>query len=213
MTRRVFLLEDDVLLHSLIKDFLEQAGYCVIGAYDTPSALEILSQESFDLLVLDVQLPGSANFETLQVVRELEIQAPVVVISVLGDIASLRKAFRIGASDYLKKPFDLEELQVRIERLLVAQKITINAHTHYENGVLCVGTERFFLTSKERQLLEFFLQHPHQVLSSDQIIANVWSYESGVDHSTLRTYIKNLRKLLGKESIHNVKGLGYYLCL
>ncbi|MFC3848494.1 copper response regulator transcription factor CrdR [Helicobacter baculiformis] len=212
MTRQLFLLEDDVLLHSLIKDFLEQAGYGVVGAYDTPSALEILAQKSFDLLVLDVQLPGSANFEVLQVVRELKIQTPVVVISVFSDIVSLRKAFSIGASDYLKKPFDLEELQVRIERLLVAQKIVINTHAYYDNGVLCVEGERFFLTSRERQLLEFFLQHPRQVLSSEQIIANVWAYESGLDDSTLRTYIKNLRKILGKQSIQNIKGLGYSFC-
>ncbi len=212
MTRQLFLLEDDVLLHSLIKDFLQQAGYGVLGAYDMPSALEILSRTSFDLMVLDVQLPASANFEALEVLRELKIQTPAVVISVLGDIASLRKAFSMGASDYLKKPFDLEELQVRIERLLVAQQIPINAHAHYENGVLCVGSERFFLTSRERQLLEFFLQHPGQVLSSAQIIANVWAYESGLDDSTLRTYIKHLRKLLGRQSIQNIKGLGYCFC-
>ncbi|WP_328590023.1 copper response regulator transcription factor CrdR [Helicobacter labacensis] len=206
------MLEDDMLLHRLIKDFLEQAGYRVVGAYDTPSALEILAKQRFDLLVLDVQLPASANFEALQVVRELKIQTPVVVISVLSDIVSLKKAFSIGASDYLKKPFDLEELQVRIERLLVAQQIAINAHARYEDGILCVGAERFFLTPKERQLLEFFLQHPHQILSTEQIIANVWAYESGLDDSTLRTYIKHLRKLLGKQSIQNIKGLGYCFC-
>lgn len=207
--KKLFLLEDDMLLHGMIKEFLERVGFGVKSAYAGVHALEILAQESFDLLLLDVQVPEMNSFETLQTLRELEIATPVIFISVLGDMASLRKAFALGASDYLRKPFDLEELQVRIERLLVAKKVQIGAHCFYEKGTLSVQGQSFFLTAKEKQLLEFFLHHKNQVVSSDQIIANVWSYESGIDQSTLRTHIKNLRKLLGKQSIQNIKGLGY----
>ncbi|WP_158655718.1 copper response regulator transcription factor CrdR [Helicobacter cynogastricus] len=206
---RLFLLEDDVPLHAVIVDFLTRVGFEVQGAYESTQALSILSCESFNLLLLDVQVPGINSFETLQALRQSHITTPTIFISVLSDMASLKKAFDLGASDYLKKPFDLEELQIRIERLLIAQKIQIGAHGFYESGVLNVCGQSFFLTSKEKQLLEFFLRNQNRILSSDQIIANVWNYESGVDDSTLRTYIKNLRKLLGKEIIQNVKGLGY----
>ncbi|WP_104682375.1 copper response regulator transcription factor CrdR [Helicobacter felis] len=206
---RLFLLEDDVPLHAVIADFLTRVGFEVQGAYESAQALSILSCESFDLLLLDVQVPGTDSFETLQALRQSHITTPTIFISVLSDMASLKKAFDLGASDYLKKPFDLEELQIRIERLLITQKVHIGPNCFYEGGTLNVRGQNFFLTSKEKQLLEFFLRHQNTILSSDQIIANVWSYESGVDDSTLRTYIKNLRKLLGKDIIQNVKGLGY----
>ncbi len=206
---RLFLLEDDVPLHAVIADFLTRVGFEVQGAYESAQALSILSCESFDLFLLDVQVPGTDSFETLQALRQSHITTPTIFISVLSDMTSLKKAFDLGASDYLKKPFDLEELQIRIERLLITQKVHIGPDCFYEGGTLNVRGQNFFLTSKEKQLLEFFLRHQNTILSSDQIIANVWSYESGVDDSTLRTYIKNLRKLLGKDIIQNVKGLGY----
>ncbi|WP_104641221.1 copper response regulator transcription factor CrdR [Helicobacter bizzozeronii] len=206
---RLFLLEDDPLLHHMVAEFLEQSGFEVRGAYDGDRALEILNQEVFDLWLLDIQVPGLDSFEALQVLRQSHINTPTIFISVLKDMASLKKAFHLGASDYLKKPFDLEELLIRIERLLIIQKVTINEDCFYEQGRLFRQDQSFILSAKEKQLLEFFLHHKNQILPNDQIIANVWSYEGSVDHSTLRTHIKNLRKLLGKEHIQNIKGLGY----
>ncbi|WP_221271762.1 MULTISPECIES: copper response regulator transcription factor CrdR [unclassified Helicobacter] len=207
--KKLFLLEDDFLLHKILAEFLENAGFAVVGAYNQAQALEILSQQSFDLLLLDVQLPEGDSFGLLETLRDLNISTPTIFISVRSDIHALRKAFAVGASDYLKKPFELEELRLRMERLLTPPKLQINPECFYENGVLHTDKPHF-LSPKEKRLLEFFIRHKNQVLASEQIIANVWDYE-GVDSSTLRSHIKNLRKLLGKEQLQNIKGLGYCL--
>ncbi|CRI34279.1 copper response regulator transcription factor CrdR [Helicobacter heilmannii] len=207
--KTLFLLEDDFLLHKALAEFLEHAGFAVVGAYNQARALEILGQQSFDLLLLDVQLPEGDSFELLETLRDLSINTPAIFISVRGDIHALRQAFGVGASDYLKKPFDLEELRLRMERLLAPPKLQINSECLYENGVLYTDKPHF-LSPKEKRLLEFFIRHKNQVLASEQIIANVWDYE-GVESSTLRSHIKNLRKLLGKECLQNIKGLGYCL--
>ncbi|BDQ27141.1 DNA-binding response regulator [Helicobacter heilmannii] len=196
-------------MHKALAEFLEHAGFAVVGAYNQARALEILGQQSFDLLLLDVQLPEGDSFELLETLRDLSINTPAIFISVRGDIHALRQAFGVGASDYLKKPFDLEELRLRMERLLAPPKLQINSECLYENGVLYTDKPHF-LSPKEKRLLEFFIRHKNQVLASEQIIANVWDYE-GVESSTLRSHIKNLRKLLGKECLQNIKGLGYCL--
>ncbi|CRF41112.1 copper response regulator transcription factor CrdR [Helicobacter ailurogastricus] len=207
--KKLFLLEDDVLLHKVLAEFLEHAGFALVGAYNQARALEILSQQSFDLLLLDIQLPESDGFGVLQTLRDLDISTPAIFISARNDIHALRRAFSVGASDYLKKPFDLEELRLRMERLLAPPKLQIGPECFYENGVLHTDKPHF-LSPKEKRLLEFFIRHKNQVLGSEQIIANVWDYE-GIDSSTLRSHIKNLRKLLGKEQLQNIKGLGYCL--
>ncbi|WP_143433484.1 copper response regulator transcription factor CrdR [Helicobacter suis] len=209
--KKLFLLEDDVLLHRMLEEFLKHAGFVVVSAYDKTPAMDILSQQHFDLLLLDVQVPEGNSFQILQILRDLNIATPAIFISVCSDMQTLRQAFHAGASDYLKKPFDLEELYLRMERLLTPPRVQINSDCFYENGVLQKADQNYFLTPKEKCLLEFFLKHKNQILGHEQIMANVWHYENEVDDSTLRSHIKNLRKLLGKDHIQNVKGLGYCL--
>ncbi|PAF48306.1 two-component system response regulator [Helicobacter sp. 12S02232-10] len=209
MKTKILLLEDDILLHKIVKEFLIELGFEVTSAFDGQNAENILLKESFNLWIFDVHVPKIIGFEILQNLRKLHIQTPVIFITALKDSLSLKKAFEIGANDYIKKPFDLEELQARIEHILKSKKIQIAPECFYEEGILSLKGKEMPLKQKEIKLLEFFLHNKGRVISKEELLNNIWSYEQIIDESTLRTYIKNLRKYLGKEIIQNIKGVGY----
>ncbi|MCQ2691624.1 copper response regulator transcription factor CrdR [Helicobacter pylori] len=208
MQKKIFLLEDDYLLSESIKEFLEHLGYEVFCAFNGKEAYERLSVERFNLLLLDVQVPEMNSLELFRRIKnDFLISTPVIFITALQDNATLKNAFNLGASDYLKKPFDLDELEVRIKRFFNDEPIEIMPNIFYHQNCLSVRGKKEILSPKTAQLLEYFLEHKGQIISSQVLENNLW--EQAIDDSTLRTYIKVLRKLLGKNCIETHKGVGY----
>jgi len=214
--RRIFLLEDDLSLNETVVDFLEEAGYSVESQIDGLEAESILYEKKFDLILLDVNVLGINGFELLESIREFGVKTPVVFITARDSLDDIERGFKYGAEDYIKKPFSLKELQIRIEAILKRYnkdssiiEISSDCHFNRDSGELISKGVVHKLSNKEAKLLELFVLHPNEILSHEQIFNEVWDYNETPSDSSLRTYIKNLRKLFPKDSIESIKKRGY----
>lgn len=211
---KILLLEDDVILQEIIEEFLIENGYEVNSFYDGEKALDAIGSSHYDLLLLDVNVPSINGFEILSYLRDIGNTTPAIYITSLAGINDLKKGFELGADDYLKKPFDLEELQVRIEHIAKANylqdEIEFNGMRFIPKAhQIYIGEKVIEMRQKEAQVLEYFVQNQGKIISCDEIIENVWEDENVPTHATIRTYIKNLRKMFDKEYFDNIKGEGY----
>lgn len=219
---KILLLEDDPILSEIIEEFLCEHGYHVALFYDGQEALDALFVDKFDILVLDINVPRLSGFELLKALKEAKIHTPTIFITSLSQINDVKKGFALGAEDYLKKPFELEELLVRIERTKKLHNIEQNEPVKLSNAIvyepfnntLFTPSQSFQLRKKEAQLLDFFLSQQNRLLSFEEIIEEVWRYDDVPTHATVRTYIKNLRSYGLEANIENIKGVGYrFKCL
>lgn len=219
---KLLLLEDDPILSEIIEEFLLENGLHVTLFYDGKEALEALFENKFDILILDINVPSLSGFELLKALKDAHISTPTIFITSLSQISDVKKGFALGAEDYLKKPFELEELLVRIERTRKLHHIEddtvikLCATIFYEpqNYSLTVSGKVYQLRKKEAHLLEYFIAQANRMVSFDEMIEEVWRYDDVPTHATVRTYIKNLRSYGLEEQIENIKGVGYrFKCL
>jgi len=214
---KILLLEDDPILSEIIEEFLVEHGLHVTLFYDGKEALDAIFEDKFDILVLDINVPSLSGFELLKTLKEANIATPTIFITSLGQINDVKKGFALGAEDYLKKPFELEELLVRIERTKKLHhieenslvKLAPNISYDPQNYQIFTPETSYKLRKKEAQLLEYFLAHQNRLLSFEEIIEEVWRFDEVPTHATLRTYIKNLRSFGLESLIENIKGVGY----
>ena len=220
--KKILLLEDDVALHETLRDFLESLGYEVMSSYDGEDARDKIYEHNFDLLLLDVNVPKLNGFELLEVVRKEADATPAIFITSLNGIADLEEGYESGCDDYIKKPFALKELQLRIETLLKREfyhhkEVFIELPNGYrfdpQNDTLLLDNTPVTLSEKERKLLKLFLQHPNRLVTHEMITQKLWEYDESISDGAVRTYIKNLRKMLGKETIVSLKKSGYQFIL
>ena len=218
MKKRILLLEDDMALSETVVDYLENLNYEVTTVYDGNSAMDEIYENSFDLLLLDVNVPDINGFEILKNARAQNITTPSIFITSLNSIVDLEHGFESGCDDYIRKPFSLKELKLRIETILKREffhqdnsKIQIDTNIFYDadNDLLVIDNEDIQLNNKDAKLLKLFLQNIEQVLSHETIYSALWDFDEEPSQTALRTYIKNLRKHLGKEKIVSIKKLGY----
>ncbi len=215
---RILLLEDDANLNETITEFLEEAGYEVESAYEGFEAEEKLYESKFDLLLLDVNTPGLNGFEVLEGARERGVDAPAIYITSLSSVDDLEKGYDSGCDDYIRKPFVLRELLIRMETLLRRgfyherkEYIEISNIIKYDiqSNLLVVDEKSVSLGNKESKLLKLFMQYQGEVLSHERIYTHLWDFDEEPSDTALRTYIKNLRKIVGKDKIVSIKKQGY----
>jgi len=214
---KILLLEDDEILNEVISSFLIQKKYSVYSVYDGEEAQEILYEKSFDLLLLDVNVPSTNGFELLSSLRYNNINTPAIFITSLNDTQDLKKGFLSGCDDYIKKPFEFDELNLRIENIKRLYKIETNSIEHisencsynFNNSLLKNHDIQYTLSKKESQVLEYFLKNRQRTISIEELGLNIWTYDDKPSDSTMRTYIKNLRKMLYRDTITTIKGVGY----
>ncbi len=216
--KKVLLLEDDITLNETVSEYLQEQGYEVVSVEDGESALDTIYENTFDILLLDVKVPNMNGFDLLKEVRLREITTPAIFITSLDSIDDLSQGYESGCDDYIRKPFALKELSMRMQTILkrdffhtINDKIEINSHIAYdvEGNVLYVDSEEIALNKKESKLLKLFLQNQNQIISHERIYDTVWDYDENASEASLRTYIKNLRKILGKNKIVSIKKQGY----
>ena len=217
MKTKILLLEDDLNLSDTVCDYLEEKGFEVICVYDGEEALSSIYENSFDLLLLDVNVPIKNGFQVLKEIRKDGNNTPAIFITSLNSMDSLEQGYSSGCDDYIRKPFELKELLIRIQTILkrefsqkseivnITETITFNSIS----SELKDADKEIKLNLKELKLLKFFLQHPNELLVHDRIYDYVWDYDEEYSDNSLRTYIKNLRKILGKDKIVSLKKLGY----
>ena len=214
---KILLLEDDVILNEIIEEFLLSLNYDVITAFDGNIAEELIYEESFDLLLFDVNIPNITGFELLKNIRQNNINIPIIFITSRHTADDVKIGFNSGCDDYIKKPFELSELQLRIENIKRLRQIDnhgqikIDNYTFYdyEKKVIIRNNEEFNLSKIESKILEYFLKNKNKTISIDEISVNNWLYDEMPESTTIRTYIKNLRKKLNDETITTLKGIGY----
>ena len=218
MKTKLLLLEDDLTLSETIVDYFEEEGFSVTAVYDGDEAQEIIYENKFDLFLLDVNVPSLSGFELLKTLRTEGNTTPAIFITSLNSMSSLEEGFESGCDDYIRKPFALKELLLRVQTIIKREfsknkdliiKIDENIIFDTNTNELKKEGEVVLLNFKEQKLLKFFLQNKDELLIHDRIYDFVWDYDEQYSDNSLRTYIKNLRKVLGKDRIVSLKKLGY----
>ncbi len=215
---KIFLLEDDVNLNDTIVEFLEEAGFEVGTAYDGDEAESMIYEKNYDLYLLDVNVPGINGFELLKEIRTNRDMVPAIFMTSLNTMGDVEHGYASGCDDYIRKPFELKELLLRIQTLLAREffhardsKVQIDPLITYDTLTheLIVSGKVMQLQKKEATLLKLFLQKKNEIITHDVIYASLWDYNEVSSDDALRTYIKNLRKIIGKDKIVSIKKLGY----
>ena len=218
MKKRLLLLEDDLALNETVVDYFENLGFSITPVYDGNSALDAIYEKSFDLLLLDVNVPDINGFEILKSIRERDVTTPAIFITSLNSMSDVEDGYESGCDDYIRKPFALKELKLRVESILKREffhahnsKIEISKNIYYdtESDLLSVDESEIQLKNKDAKLLKLFLQNRDKLVTHESIYEALWEYGEDISESALRTYVKNLRKYLGKEKIVSIKKLGY----
>jgi DNA-binding response OmpR family regulator len=216
---KVLLLEDDELLNEIIEEYLINQNYSVVSIFDGQEALERIYEESFELLILDVNVPSLNGFDLSKSLKKNSIDIPTIFITSLHTDKDIENGFNAGADDYIKKPFHLNELRIRLNNIKRLRNIDtlgiirINDYISYNYNVksLIVEKKQYTLSNIESKVFEYFIKNKHKAVSIEEISLNNWIYDDIPTATTIRTYIKNLRKMLGKDMIINIKGVGYKL--
>ena len=214
---KILLLEDDTLLNEIIEEFLEELGHNVISTFDGQEALETIYEHNFDLLLLDVNVPSLNGFDLLKSLKNNSINTASIYITSLHTPNDMKKGFDSGADDYIKKPFQLSELNLRINnisRLRQIEKTGLKVLSpdisyNYDTKNITMQTKQIHLSKTQAKIFEYFLKNENKIISIEEIGLNNWTYDEIPTDSTIRTYIKNLRKIIGKDRITTIKGVGY----
>jgi DNA-binding response OmpR family regulator len=210
----ILLLEDDTVLADILIDYLQES-FEVSHTYSMKEALRLCDENSYDLYIFDINVPDGDGITLLKELRNFNDETPTIFITAFHDTKHLKDAFQSGGNDFIKKPFDLEELMQRIaniqrhfglnKTLQLAPDITFEQQTHS----LTVQGSTHSLGHKESECLQYLYQNRSRVVGSDELLQNLWRYDETPSEDTIRTLIKQLRKVLGKEHIINIRGEGY----
>ena len=223
MNRRILLVEDEPALTLILSDVLSSEGYVVETAADGERGFQLASGEYFDLLILDVGLPKKNGFDLLRDLRQREIRTPAIMLTARGQVVDKILGLKLGADDYLTKPFDTGELLARIEAIL--RRVPADAPTSdvYVFGDVRVDSRRAVvtragepveMTAREYQLLRFLIEHREVILSRDELLDKVWGYDAMPATRTVDVHVGLLRQKLEPtprlpQYILTVHGLGY----
>jgi DNA-binding response OmpR family regulator len=219
---KVLVVEDEQDLSGPIKDWLTREQHLVELADNGIAAIEKLSVYKFDLIVLDLMIPGISGMEVCQRFRAQGGSTPILMLTAKSAVEDKERGLDAGADDYLTKPFHLKELSARVRALLrrhtqaSGSELKLgNLHLDVLSRKVTLDGEEVHLVPREFSLLEFMLRHPNQVFSAEALLDRVWASDTLASPDTIRTYIKILRKKLGGEGkdslIRTVHGVGYKL--
>ena len=216
--KKILLLEDDINLSETVEEFLSDEGFEVECVYDGISAQDCIYENTYDLFLLDVNVPSPNGFEVLKDSREKGKTTPAIFITSLNSVEDLSKGFESGCDDYIRKPFVLKELLLRIDNIVKRdfyhnpnETLEIDTDLSYDikaDELLRQG-EKISIHNKEKRLLKLFLRHPNEQISHEVIYEHLWGFDEDPSDDALRTYIKNLRKIIGKDRIVSIKRYGY----
>jgi DNA-binding response OmpR family regulator len=215
---RILIAEDEARIASFVEKGLRSHGFSTLVVADGHSAAAIARDDDFDLLVLDLGLPGQDGMKVLAEVRRRGERLPVIILTARDSVPDRVSGLEQGADDYLTKPFSFDELLARI-RVRLRDTGTTETTTISAGGlVLDIKTRRVHidtraveLTAREYTLLEMFVRHPDQVLSREQLLSHVWGYDFEPGSNVVDVYVRYLRKKLSDDVIETVRGMGYRL--
>ena len=219
---RVLFAEDEEDMNQIVKKKLEAAGYSVDSCLDGIEAMECFDMADYDIVILDIMMPGKDGLEVLKHIRSQGSKVPVLLLTARDSVADKVKGLDCGANDYLVKPFSLEELMARMRALtrnvfgetgnvLQVGDLTLDISRHEVKR----GTKLINLSVKEYQLLEYLMHNQNIVVSREQIENHIWNYDYEGGTNVVDVYIRYLRKKIDddfeEKLIHTIRGRGYVL--
>jgi len=214
---KILLLEDDLQLNEAITQYLTSTGHAVINTRDGNNAFDILNKEKFDLLVLDINVPGMDGLSLLEKVHEQKRMIPTIYISALLDIEDITRAFDLGCYDYLKKPFHLKELTLRINKIMKTRIVPqehkrISKYYSFDTSTLTLyfNNEPHILSNRQLKIIELLAQNRSLVVNYDMF--RTYAYEDeDIDNATIRAEVNRVKKELKEDFIINIRGSGYMI--
>jgi DNA-binding response OmpR family regulator len=216
----ILLIEDADRIASFVVKGLQAHGYDCTRVSSGEEALKLMPAVEFDLVILDIGLPGMDGFQVLSTMRGQGFDVPVIVLTARDSVDNTVASFEGGADDYMGKPFSFDELLARVKTRIKRPTVATSS-----SGALQVGSISLDLmgrkvtrcaiehelTTREFGILEFLMTHPGQVISREQLLSRVWSYDHDPQSNVVDVYVRYLRQKLGNDAIQTVRGIGYRL--
>ena len=214
---KILLVEDDEMLNEMITEYINSTGHVIISTKTGQESLEILDSQKFDLLILDISLPDVDGFTILEKLHEQKRMVPTIYISALIDIEDISRAFDLGCFDYLKKPFHLKELTLRINKILKTRLVPqrhkrLSKHYSFdaETMTLYFNNEPHILPRRQLQIIELLAQNRSLVVNYDMFRTYVWN-DDYIDNATIRAEVNRVKTVLKEDFIKNIRGSGYII--
>lgn len=226
---KVLLVEDELSLAMVVKDNLEDQGYRVFHAKDGEEGLNLFYRHEPNMVILDVMMPKANGYHVAETIRNTDKQTPILFLTAKVQVKDVVKGFESGGNDYIRKPFSIEELLIRMRVMLNDSRLlepkAKKEEQHYQLGLYAFDSKRFELsyagtikklTSREADLLKLFCQNKEEVLTKESILLKIWGDDSFFNSRSLDVFISRLRKYLKADpmiSIINIRGVGYKLLI
>jgi DNA-binding response OmpR family regulator len=214
---KILLLEDDALLNNSINKFLTIKGHAVKSFREGESALNSIMYSSYDLLILDINVPNISGLTLLEILNKEKIQIPAIFISAIIDIDDISRAFNLGCHDYLKKPFHLKELEIRISKLLQSEyipsshlRLSANYSLDMESSILRFKGEVQVLSDRHLKILSLLAKNRNRVVDYPLFEEYAWDNRE-IEIPTIRAEINRLKKILKEDIIINIRNMGYMI--
>ncbi|PGT84902.1 MULTISPECIES: response regulator transcription factor [Bacillaceae] len=219
---KLLIIEDDRFLSETIKETTQEM-FETEQAFDGEEGLFLAEQNIFDCIILDIMMPNMNGYEVLQELRKKQITTPVIMLTAKDGIDDKIKGFKVGADDYLVKPFHREELLLRLEAIVRRSGADLKENVisfkelkmNLKNKTAYIREEHVKLNGKQFDLLEYFINNKNTILTKEQIFDRIWGFESDTSTTVVEVYASNLRKTLKKFNydsyIKTFRGLGYML--
>lgn len=223
MSIKVLYVEDEVFLGKIVKETLESRGFEVVMETDGAHVVRVFEDAQPDICILDVMLPNRNGFELAEDIRKLNEDMPIIFLTAKTQTEDVVRGFKLGGNDYIRKPFSMEELIVRIEnalRVKQATQINISGDSlaigryqfHLNRQVLAIGSQEKKLSYREAELLKYLWQHRNDVIDRRELLNHIWGNDSFFNSRNLDVYITKLRGYLKEDTaveILTIKGVGY----
>jgi two-component system, OmpR family, response regulator QseB len=220
---RILIIEDEARISAFLEKGFQSNGFITTVASNGRDGIEMAMSNEFDLVLLDLGLPGKDGFSVLEELRGQGAQMPIIILTARDDVIDKVSGFESGADDYVTKPFRFEELLARVrvrlrssaiaasssesEMVLQMRDVILDLRTRRVK----VGSQSVELSTREFTLAETFFRHPDQVMSREQLLNHVWGYDYDPGSNIVDVYVGYLRKKLGEGLIETVRGMGYRL--
>jgi len=221
MNKKILIVEDEVAIQNILKNYLEDAGYEVETAIDGMEGYSKFQSGSFDLILLDIMMPKIDGYVVLEMIRK-ESNIPVMMITAMGDVVDQIKAFELKVDDYITKPFDIKLVLVRVEALLrrseanVRRLIGEKNLLKYRDLVMDMqgmevfeGGNKLELTHKEFEILKLLLENQNRVFTREMLLDQLWGYDFFGNPKVVNVHVQNLRKKMMGDYVETVRGVGY----
>lgn len=213
---KILLMEDDAVLSDILMDYLSES-HEIDYAFNSTEVYTKLESNRYDLFIFDINVTGKTGLELLSELRAYKNTTPTIIITAYSDTSYLKKAFELGAHDYIKKPFELEELTARIQNtkkifnienettILIADNITFFPELRKIKHAKEVSS----LSQKDSSILMYFTNNQHRVITNEELTQNIWDFDNLPSDATIRSHIRTLREIIGKDKIQTIRGVGY----